>query len=127
MEERTSKGLAFANALKASDEWTAAALARQLKVNPQRITHWQRRGVATKYAHAVASLLRVPVDSISGVEKARYTPLTGGVAEPDPYYGLTPEKQLAAVMAIADEASPADAIAFAEYFLARAKAGLAKK
>lgn len=55
-------------------------------------------------------------------------PTRGGKPISPEYYAvasaLTSEKELAAVIAIADKVSPTDAIVIAEYFLARAKAGI---
>ena len=67
MNKNSNYGQEFSAALQAKGV-KPADLARALGVQPQRITHWRTRGVATRYALRVAELLDVPVSTISSVE-----------------------------------------------------------
>lgn len=132
MTEKNKHGDFFRQTLQES-QFSGAQLARELNVLPQRIQHWQKRGVAAKYAPKVAEMLKVRPAQISNLEDAESVVVTLEGQSIQAEQGellledLTPDKQLAAVLAIADSASPEDAITYAEYFLARAKAGLVKK
>lgn len=134
MSDSDIYGLAFTAALKKSDV-KPADLARSLGVNPQRITHWKKRGVSAKFAHAVAEMLKVDPRQISGLEVLDASHLIpqrqqGAI---DNSITLSPEEHIQlhltdkvaqqALIKLADKVSPKDALAIARYFLDRAASG----
>ena len=125
MENREKEGIAFERAM-AERDITPTGMAKLLNVQPQRITHWKKRGVSARYAQQAATYLQVApglISKLAGDNAIEEMPATY-VTDEEVKAALTSKKQYAAIAAIADEVTPKDAIEIAEYFLARAKAGL---
>lgn len=67
MDDTNPTGKKFAAALTVSGI-KPADLARELKVLPQRINHWKKRGVSARYSQKVAKLLGVDAGQIASLE-----------------------------------------------------------
>lgn len=64
---RESNGASFAEAVERS-RLTKSQISRALGVSPQSVTNWEKRGVPSRYALAVAQLMHVDPGDISSVE-----------------------------------------------------------